>query len=288
MKKLIFKFLLLSPFFTSGQSPITHSAGYGDEIPSPACLACPGSDWMDLQNITSEDGKLTTVGLTANGNCFQSVCYYSKFLYARNFNFNIPAEAIIDSIFVDIKRASMDPNTVMDTIVQLEKNGLMAGNNLASPMIWPTTMTYQSYGHDDPLWGTTWTPAEINDTTTGVVLKIRNLSDSLAAAAVDHTRMTVYYSTTNGTYSLTSSPADIRLINSPGEIQLMVFTPVAMDAGVKIYNANGQEVYFMNFGKSSAGQNYFHCPVTELVSGLYYLVLDIGRQSYTRKVFVSN
>ena len=43
MKKLLFGFLL----FTSlayGQSPVTNSTGYGEEIPGAACLACPGAE----------------------------------------------------------------------------------------------------------------------------------------------------------------------------------------------------------------------------------------------------
>jgi len=286
MKKFYFAILLL-PLFSHAQSPVTNSAGYGEELPSPACLACPGADWNDPMKITIADGSVATTGLNSNGNCFQSTCFYSRYLYAHNFNFAIPIGATIDSIFVDIKRAALSANAIHDSIVQLEKSDSLIGANLQSSTIWPTTLTYESYGHNNPLWGTTWLPADINDPTYGVVLKILNLTASEAQAEVDHIQMTVYYSTTTGNFSVTSSPSAIEWINSPNEISMNIFTSASVNCSSKIYNSSGQEVNSFNYGQSLIGQNYFHCSTEYLADGIYFCVINVGGNSYSRKFIVT-
>jgi len=278
--------IIFVPLVSFAQSPVTHSAGLGDNLPSQACKACPGSEWYDAINIMFSDDIVTFTGLNEAGNCFMSTCYYSRFLYAHNFKFAIPADAKIDSILVDIRRAANRDNAVLDSIVQLTKIDSIIGSNLRSPNPWPIGLTYENYGHEDPLWGTTWLPSDINDPASGVVLKIKNLSFSIADAAVDHIQMTVHYTTTTGNYSVTSSPGDIELINSPNELQINVFTSATSNAALKIYNSSGQEVYYKNYGKSLQGQNYFRCPTENLVSGIYFFVLNIGKQSFSRKFIV--
>jgi hypothetical protein len=282
VKKLFCALYLFSWLFVAN-AQVTNSAGYGEEIPSAACLACPGTDWNNLENITMADGKLATTGLSEYGFCFMSTCYYNRFLYARNFKFSIPADASIDSIFVDIKRTAFNESTIVDTIVQIEKGGSMVGENLASLITWPTNLAYQSYGHEYPLWGTTWLPAEINDSTTGVVLKILNLSGSEAQAGVDHIQMTVYYTTTNGIHSVTESPSDIEWINSSGEIEIKFLASSSEQIFSKIYNSSGQEIRSFNVEQSIIGENNFQFSIGNLPEGIYFLMVNIGGHSFTRK-----
>lgn len=285
MKKIYFAFLLL-PMLSSAQSPVIHSAGFGEEWPSSACLACPGTDWNNPENITNADDSASVTGLDGSGFCFMSTCFFSRFLYAHNFKFSIPADATIDSIFVEIKRAALDGNAIYDSIVQLVKSDTLVGDNLQSAVFWPKTLAYEGYGHNNPLWGTTWLPSELNDSASGVALKVMNLDTVMAQAGVDHIQMTVYYSTSNGIFSVTSSPSDIEWINSPGEIGIKFIASSSERIFSKIYNSNGQEISYINNGQTVIGQNYFQFPTEYLAEGMYFLILNIGDKIYSRKIVV--
>jgi hypothetical protein len=75
--------------------------------------------------------------------------------------------------------------------------GLEVGNNKAVtpanslPNAWPDTDTYQMYGGSSDLWGTTWTPADINSPDFGFSFQA-DAENSIAS--IDHVRTTVYYS----------------------------------------------------------------------------------------------
>ena len=282
MQKYFISILLL-PLFAHAQSPVTHSAGFGENVPSLACLACPGTEWNNPTNIKAEDDSVATTVVFPAGNCFMSFCEYSRYLYASHFKFDIPAEAIIDSILVDIRRTAHDQNALMDSTVRLVKKVTLVGDNLNSPGFWPTTLAYHSYGHDDPLWGTYWLPSDLNDTATGVSLKVMNLTSSNAKADVDHIRMTVYYSTTNGTYSVTSSPSEMEWMNSSSGIDFTIYTPSPVPCNSKVYNLAGQEINSQNYGRTLRGQNHFHLPTAFFQPGIYFILVNVGGKFYSRK-----
>jgi len=286
MKKLCLISLLFISVFSFGQSSVTHSAGVGEELPSPACKSCPGTDWNYPENITMEDGSVTTTGLNVYGNCFMSTCFYSRFLYAHDFNFGIPNDVTIDSIFVDIKRAAADANTVRDSIVQLQKRDSLIGDNLKSSTRWPIALTYESYGHDNPLWGSTWLPADINDSTFGVSIKVMNLSDAQEEANVDHVQMTIYFSNATGTYSVTSSPTAIEWINSSNEMAVNFYSSTSVTCSSKIYTISGQMVKEYHYGQSFIGQNHLQCSFENLTEGIYFVQWQIGWKSFARKMVI--
>jgi len=77
----------------------------------------------------------------------------------------------------------------LDNSVRLIKGGTVTGSNLAYTVgPWNTVDTYTSYGSSSNLWGTTWTPAEINASNFGAVL---SASVANGTARVDHMRITV-------------------------------------------------------------------------------------------------
>ncbi|MGB4850256.1 MAG: hypothetical protein WBP41_20190 [Saprospiraceae bacterium] len=287
MKNILFAILLL-PCFIYAQSPVMHSAGIGENVPSLACLACPGSEWTDEMNITTEDDSVTSTVLSPAGNCFMSFCSSSRYLYAHHFNFSIPADATIDTILVDIKRTAYKADAISDSIVQLEKDGIMIGHNLRSSDYWPVSPTYESYGHHDPLWGAAWLPSDLNDTTMGITLKIVNRTSDNEKADVDHIQMTVYFSTSTGIYSVTSSPSEVEWSNDPGEIDLNIFTPTSVHCTSKIINVMGQQMLSINHGLSLHGENHFHWPTDFLDGGIYFIIMDMGGKIYLRKFITLN
>ncbi len=274
---------LVFPCLIHAQSPVTHSAGMGDNLPSLACLACAGAEWNNVSNIKAEDDSVATTVLNPGGNCFMSFCSYSRYLYASHFNFAIPSDAVIDSIFVGIKRSAHDQNTLMDSTVQLSKRGMLTGNNLKSPDFWPMASAYERYGHNDPLWGTTWLPSDFKDTATGVALKVVNLNTSDAKADVDHIEMTVYYSTSTGINSITSSPSKVEWLISPEKISVNIFTSSSVIFNSKIINIMGQEMISAHQEYTLPGDNLFNFSTESLEPGIYFMIVNAGRKIFAKE-----
>jgi len=97
---------------------------------------------------------------------------------------------------VVINRYSPVPNSqISDYEVRLLKEGVPDGDNKASTLSWPTSMTAVTYGSPTDLWGTTWTPAEINSDNFGAALSAQrdNNGNNDRFANVDTLQVTVYY-----------------------------------------------------------------------------------------------
>ncbi|WP_127474683.1 hypothetical protein [Sulfurivermis fontis] len=120
----------------------------------------------------------------------------SELLECTDFGFSIPVAATIDGISVRIERRAQVDNRMRDRDLQLIKGGTTVGSNYADTTTWfPTSDTYASYGGAADLWGTTWTPAEINAGNFGVGLRVRKDTNSggNTRAYVDHVEITIHY-----------------------------------------------------------------------------------------------
>jgi hypothetical protein len=132
---------------------------------------------------------------------------YSQWLQAGGFGFQIPEDATIDRIVVEVQRRSNQPNTYEDDGVVLLKGNAIVGTSKTAG-VWPSgaagTTDYQSYGEgSDPLWGTTWTAEEINQGL-GIALSARKIvTPASRRAYVDHIRITVHYTPPATDYTLT-------------------------------------------------------------------------------------
>lgn len=86
-----------------------------------------------------------------------------------------------------------EATNITDTTVRLVKAGTVVGSNLAAAGQWPQTATMQSYGSGSELWGTTWSPSEVNASTFGVVF-----SDTVTTGTARRNSVTteVFYTVT--------------------------------------------------------------------------------------------
>ncbi|HJS20460.1 MAG TPA: Ig-like domain-containing protein, partial [Anaerolineales bacterium] len=131
----------------------------------------------------------------------------SQNLDMTNFGFSIPTDATINGISVEMNRWASAGN-VSDDTVQLFKAGSLVGEDKAADGNWDTvTSTVVTYGGASDLWGTTWTPAEINASDFGVTLDLKRGGSNPRTANVDYVRITVTYTPANAatTTTVTSS-----------------------------------------------------------------------------------
>ena len=197
--------------------PITNGStiNYGSATASLQFLsACsnPGTTGAKIagtgSNNNSNSGNVTwgtTSGITAVGGSTANVTVgngeFTSYLQASNFGFAIPSTATINTITVAINRSTSGSTLplLQDYRVSLVKTGGVAesANKAKTGIDWPGSLTTETYGGD--LWGTSWSPGEINNSGFGVVLSAINYNGTRSRDAnVDNIQITVTYTTPDG------------------------------------------------------------------------------------------
>ncbi len=176
---------------TSATATVTaHNTGF--TLPGTAANdATTGSlAWSNVNDIkvkNASPGSTTSALAGGTGN--------TQRLQATNFGFSVPVGATITGITVEVTRAGAAAGDVSDVIVKLLKAGSIVGTDKSSPATWPISFTSTTYGGD--LWGTTWTPAQVNASDFGVSVQANIVSGNLAL--VDAIRLRVNYTTVSAT-----------------------------------------------------------------------------------------
>jgi hypothetical protein len=144
-----------------------------------------GAGWTSSGNIVSSNNLRASASVPANG--------VSANLDATSFGFSIPANATITGIRVEIEKSASADTGVDDDDVYLLKAGAPSGNDKASGTDWDTSDWVGQYGSSTDLWGTTWTPAQVNASNFGVRLRADSDTSSSRTGYVDHVAVRVYY-----------------------------------------------------------------------------------------------
>ena len=145
------------------------------------------NDWTTPAEVVSDNGvygNITAASFDAND--------LSYLLKATNCSMGVPSGATIDGILAEIER-HYAAGTVADEDVCLTKDGsARVGDDKSTAAAFPTADAITSFGGATDLWGTTWTEAEVNATTFGVLYKMK-ATGANADGFVDFIRITVYY-----------------------------------------------------------------------------------------------
>lgn len=167
----------------NNQTSGPREAGTGANITGVGTLA-----WTNPNNIAGAGtaGMSVTSSTTTN------------YLRGTNYGFSIPSNAVINGITVVINRSTSGTTSPLlrDNRVSLVKSGVIESTNKAATGTnWSGSLSNATYGGTTDLWGSAWTPSEINSTDFGVVLSaINSNTGSTRTAAVDYMRITVTYS----------------------------------------------------------------------------------------------
>lgn len=152
--------------------------------------------WANPANIFADDGSNATASFLAPpATTFD--------LNGKTFGFDIPNNAIIDGIVAQIEVPSSARWSASGSTVRLQKAGVNVGDNKATSG--STLNNVHTYGSETDLWGTTWTPAEINASNFGLVFAAAYTSSGNDFnIAIDYFRITVYWH-----YDFDVPPADV-------------------------------------------------------------------------------
>jgi hypothetical protein len=163
---------------------------------SSASVPFTGSDYSfdDPQNISNDDADASTVT-----SVFSLFDKQTEYLQAKDFGFNIPTGASICGIEVHVVKSAanvlLNLATVTDYNVRIIKNNSLTGPNMADAAEWSSTDTYITYGGVNDLWGTTWSPTDINSNNFGFSIagEIVTTAALFPSARIDHISITVHY-----------------------------------------------------------------------------------------------
>ncbi len=193
---LIFMFLI-GVIVVNAESSEPKNAGTGENVADVGAIT-----WTAPSNIVADDTDYATASFTNNGEI-------STYLQATNYGFSIPAGATINGIQVSIMRQSSSATggNINDNRVSLIKEGTIIGDNKADGTGWPTSMAEANYGATDNLWGTTWTPADINAANFGVALSAVSTINNDRTASVDYMQITVTYTPDTTAPTISNQPA---------------------------------------------------------------------------------
>ncbi len=167
----------------------------------------------------------------------------SHYLKVTGFGFNLPSNAQINGILVEIEKQGSQTagHHSEDSEIKIIKGGTIGSTNKGTTTYWPASDTYVSHGNSTDLWGETWTASDINDVDFGVAISANTTDDPCCSdnsANVDHVRMTIYYDI-NYTLGLDDSDSDkwkiaasdalgtddVITINSSGAVGINTDTP---------------------------------------------------------------
>ncbi|MEW6470405.1 MAG: T9SS type A sorting domain-containing protein [Bacteroidota bacterium] len=273
--------------FSYAQNTGAVDPGLSITHPPVSCSTCAGAIWANEANANAQDNNYTEVDLEPYLFCFQSTCYRSRYLYCSDFGFSVPANAQIQGIKVKTRAKCDQASSGIDSTVKLAINYFPVGANRASTAYWSTNASFTTYGDNVDMWSYNWTPADINDPSFGVFIKVYNSTGANIKMSIDHVTITVYYSlTTGGEFSQTASPNTLQANYSPGEDLIRVSgTTREASAELMVTNIVGQLVFSSSL--ASAGEISQAVSTAGLPEGIYFVSLAASDKLITRKVIVA-
>lgn len=117
-------------------------------------------------------------------------------IVADNFGFSVPSNATIVGILLRSERRAtpLGSDTIIDDNVQLLKAGVASGDDKSDVTAWVTVEAVRTWGGATDMWGTTWTPANVNHADFGCTITSYITGyDAGCSADIDAISMIIYY-----------------------------------------------------------------------------------------------
>jgi hypothetical protein len=152
-------------------------------LPSAGESEQEGDPWVNYEDITNNSTSASYTGPSSGP---------SPWLRGSGYGFNIPSNAVVTGIEVQINRSGSASFAIQDDEVYLTKDSQIAGDNKAATGTWGLTLATQTYGGSSDLWGTTWTPEDINNNGFGVRFRA-NILQMSQTANVNYIQIRVHY-----------------------------------------------------------------------------------------------
>lgn len=157
--------------------------------------------WSNVDNIKVAEGTPAYASCCFAGSGAQDASHRLK---ATNMGFNIPTDATIDGVKVEVMQYCDSPSVLfVEYQAHLLKAGSVTGSNKATYTDLPVSPTLRTYGGESDLWGATLSPADVNDAGFGFAYQVQIPMENYDSfyAYVDYVRITVYYTSAGSSSS---------------------------------------------------------------------------------------
>jgi hypothetical protein len=263
MKKLILPLLLFCVTINKAQTA-------GPTAPATLTNTGTGIAWSISSNI-----QANTLGNTA-----------TPFLQGTNFGFAVPGTATITGIV--LKSAQYTSNSPHnDTIVELLKNLVPNGQNKNMPGNMPIAGQL-TYGSNTDLWGTTWTPSDVNNINFGFHFKVYNpLVSQNMILFVGQFSVTVYYTTITGLARQETKVIDMLNAYSSND-QVIIKNNSDADLNqstISISTILGQKIFSQKVTLERSNSD-IRINMPEHPKGIYILSIDKENLHYAKKLYI--
>lgn len=116
-------------------------------------------------------------------------------LQCTGYGFAIPAAAVINGITVTVWRLASNNACCIDAQMQLVKAATIQPTDRSTGTFYPSANTAEAHGSATDLWGTTWTPADINNANFGAVFAAQKsvTAGGARTVSVDYIQITIDY-----------------------------------------------------------------------------------------------
>lgn len=198
-KNRVHKIVVILCFYFLPNSQFVQAQCIASGPNSPATassVSFSGSDYdfNNPLNILADD-----ISFSQASSVFSLFSKQTEYLQAKDFGFTIPTGATICGIEVTVVKRATNLLPILayvkDHRVRVIKNNAFTPDDKANPAEWSSSETYTSYGGVNELWGTTWSPTDINNNTFGfsISAEIVTTVSLFPSARIDHISMTVHY-----------------------------------------------------------------------------------------------
>lgn len=252
-----------------------------------------GTDaWNNSGNVLTDNNSYATMSNEALS--IAGTIRDSHFLMVKGFGLNLPANANILGVEVEIRKFCSDnssSNYTQDLDIRLLKNNQVEGTNHASVGVnWPTSETAFTYGTHTDLWGLTLTPADVNADDFGVAIAVTSKASGLLLPTIisyiDQVRIKISYQVdmvTEVSYSIIQGgfPGTNNLNVNPKFANPTAFASAPMNTGNYILlkespaiSAGNNQLYTSNGGSLTTDKDLLG---NKRLSGA---AIDVGAYEY--------
>ncbi len=144
-----------------------------------------GVSWTNIGNAFVVDGAYATT--TGSGSIV------SNYLDLTGASFAVPQHATITGIEVFVTRHYSGSETSIGATIQLMNVGSAVCTAESDNTAWLTSDDTINTGGSSDLWGCTWTPADVNNSSFGVQYWVNGTGWSSTTAYIDAITVTVFY-----------------------------------------------------------------------------------------------
>lgn len=246
---------------------------YGNNFSSTS-IAGSTQTWNNPQNAGTSNNVYSDFG-----NLPDVVGAHSNYLVVTDFGFNVPMEATIRGIKVEIERS--DPNgKSADYSVRIVREGQLGSVEKSTGAAYPTSDGYITYGGPLDVWGESWSWKNLSNGDFGIAIAAqRNGNGGLTAGRIDDIRITLYYGF--GTLplkliSFTASKQEKSVL-----LKWQTFAEVDMESFAIERSTDGRT--FHQIGEiraaNQASNDYAFTDESPLQGGTYYRLKMIGKSA---------